>query len=93
MTILITLTCLLIASAIFAGAFYLAQYVVRLEQRKDALEAELKRAEEHIEKVEQFAEGLQQELEFERAEKARRSAPEERGGWNPADPLNSMERR
>jgi predicted Holliday junction resolvase-like endonuclease len=61
--VLITLICILLALAIFAGAFYLAKYVLQISMRNDLLEANYKLAEEHIGKQDEHIAQLNQEVE------------------------------
>lgn len=63
---LITFICLLIALAIFAGAFYLAKYVVSLQHRVNVLEDSYSDATEHIKQQEETIVILRQELDFSR---------------------------
>jgi hypothetical protein len=94
MTYLITFICILIALAIFAGAFYLAKFVIRITMRNDLLEENYKLAAEHVEKQEEQIMQLTQEVTYMRheAEINGERTPTARS-WNPSDPLNSRERQ
>jgi hypothetical protein len=94
MNYLITLICIFIALAIFAGAFYLAKFVIAIKMRNDLLEENYKLAAEHIEKQEEQIMQLTQEVTYMRheAEISGERIPAARS-WNPSDPLNSRERQ
>lgn len=92
-TALITLICCLIALALFAGAFYLAQYVVSLKHRVNVLEDSYAQATEHIQKQEEVILQMQQEIDYTKREVQHNSQRSDRPrAWNPADPLNSIAR-
>jgi cell division protein FtsB len=94
MIALITLLCVLVALAILAGAFFLAEYVVGKKHRVNVLEDSYKEATDHIASLEREIIGLNQQVEQMTYEAARDN---ERGArpraWNPADPLNSATSR
>lgn len=93
MPYLITFICLLIALALFAGAFYLAKYVVSLQHRVNVLEDSYKAAEDHIQKQEEVIIQLQQELDILRREETMHKSRSDRPrAWDPSNPLNTMER-
>lgn len=93
MIYLITLVCILIASALFAGAFYLSKYVVSLQHRVHVLEDSYKEATEHIAEQDRTILQLQQELDFVRRDEEMRATQNVRQRtWNPGDPLNSGNR-
>jgi hypothetical protein len=87
--VLISLICIAIALAIFAGAFYLAKYVVSLQHRIHVLEDSYTQATEHIKEQEKQIILQQQEIEHMRMEEQLAS---QRGvrqrSWNPDNPLN-----
>lgn len=91
LNVLISLICIAIALAIFAGAFYLSKYVVSLLHRVHVLEDSYTQATEHITEQDKQIALLQQEIDHMRREEA--YAASERGtrprAWNPNDPLNS----
>jgi hypothetical protein len=94
MTYLITFLCILIALAIFAGAFYLSKFVIRITMRNELLEENYKLAAEHIEKQEEQIMQLTQEVTYMRHEtEIRRERVPVARSFNPSDPLNSSERR
>jgi hypothetical protein len=94
MIILIYLLCLLIALAIFAGAFYLAKFVIRLTMRNELLEENYKLAAEHIAKQEEHIAYLSQEVEHMQHEaKLNGERVERKRSWEPKDMLNVAERR
>lgn len=90
MTYLITFICLLIALALFAGAFYLAKYVVSLQHRVAVVEDSYAQATEHIQKQEEVIVQLQQQIEYMERSEAMATQKEARPSraWNPTDPLN-----
>ena len=93
MTYLIVLICFLIASLLFAGAFYLAKYVVTLQHRCHVLEDSYTQATEHISKQEETIAQMQSHIDHLERENHLFSTREERPrSWNPSDPLNSRER-
>jgi hypothetical protein len=90
---LITFICLLIALALFAGAFYLAKYVVGLQHRNNVLEDSYKEATDYIKLQEEHIITLKQEIDFmRRTEEAQSTRTEPQRTWNPGDPLNSGRR-
>ncbi len=90
MTYLITLICILIALALFAGAFYLSKYVVDTKYHLNKLENDYKAAVEHISKQEDHINQLVQTIEYMENESKAASARQERNRtWNPQDPLSS----
>jgi hypothetical protein len=91
---LITFICILIALAIFAGAFYLSKYVVNTQMRKDVLEENYKLAADHIAKQEEHITYLTQEVETMTHEATLNGerVPRQRT-WEPTDILNTAERR
>lgn len=93
MITLITLLCVLLSLGIFAGAFYMAKYVVSLQHRIHVLEDSYSAATDHIAKQEEHIVTLQQELDFIRREEDQRSHRERPRTWNPADPLNTGTRQ
>lgn len=94
MTILITLICILIALAIFAGAFYLAEYVVKKQHRVHVLEDTYKEATDHIASLEREILGLNQQIEHMQYEAQINGQRMDRPrSWNPRDPLNSKDRQ
>lgn len=94
MTVLISFICIAIALAIFAGAFYLAKYVVSLQHRIHVLEDSYTQATEHIAEQDKQIVLLQQEIDHMRREEMYTA---DRGArpraWNPNDPLNSSIRQ
>lgn len=94
MLVLITLLCALVALAILAAAFYLAEYVVGKKHRVNVLEDSYREATDHIAALEREIMGLTQQVEQMTYEVAR---AEERGprtrAWNPSDMLNSSTSR
>lgn len=90
MIVLMTLLSVLVALAILAGAFYLAEYVVGKKHRVNVLEDSYREATDHIATLEREIMGLNQQVEHMTFEAAR---SEQQGArpraWNPADPLNS----
>jgi hypothetical protein len=94
MPYLITFICFLIAFAIFAGAFYLAKFVLRVTMRNELLETNYKLAEEHIGKQEEQITHLTQEVQHMQYEAQLNGehTPRTRS-WNASDPLNSEARR
>lgn len=93
LTALITFICLLIALALFAGAFYLAKYVVSLQHRVNILEDSYKAAAEYIKQQEEMVITLKQELDFiRRTEEEQSNRGQRPRAWNPGDPLNSGSR-
>lgn len=95
MTYLITFICILIASALFAGAFYLATYVVSLKHRVAVLEDTYKLAEEHIQKQDEAIAQYIQQLEYMERNEAMQKQQQDRPqrGWNPGDPLHGGTRQ
>lgn len=94
MTILITLICILLALATFAGAFYLAEYVVKKQHRVHVLEDSYKDAIEHITSLEREVLGLNQQIEQIQYEAQLNGQRMDRPrSWNPRDPLNSADRQ
>lgn len=94
MIILITLICILLALAIFAGAFYLAEYVVKKQHRVHVLEDSYKDATEHIASLEREILGLNQQIEHMQYEAQLNGQRMDRPRvWNPSDPLNSEQRQ
>jgi ABC-type uncharacterized transport system fused permease/ATPase subunit len=93
MTYLITFICILIALAIFAGAFYLAKFVIRLTMRNELLEENYKLAAEHIAKQEEHIAYLTNENEHmtHEAKLNGERTPKVRS-WEPKDMLNVSER-
>lgn len=93
MTYIITLICILIALALFAGAFYLSKHVVNIKYHLDKLEIDYKAAVEHIGKQEDHINQLAQTIEYmENEAKAATTRTERNRTWNPTDPLNSTVR-
>ena len=92
MTYLITLICILIALALFAGAFYLSKYVVDTKYKLDKLEIDYKAAVSHITYQEENILQLQQQIDYMDNEAKAETARKDRKGWNPSDPLNSVAR-
>lgn len=93
LTILLTLICIVLALAIFAGAFYLAKYVVSIQHRVAVLEDSYKEATEYIEEKEKQIIQLQQELDFVRRDVVMAEQRNHRfRAWDPSDPLNAGER-
>lgn len=90
MIVLITLLCVLLSLAIFAGAFYLAKYVIERQHRANVLEDSYREAVEHISEKEREISGLNSQIEhmqYEAQQNGERlSRPRT---WNPRDPLNS----
>lgn len=93
-TALITIICICLALALFAGAFYMAKYVVNLQHRVNVLEDSYKEAEEHIMEQEKQIVMYQQEMDYMRREAEVQQARNGRNRiWHPDDPLNINERR
>lgn len=93
MIALITLTCILIALAILAGAFFLSKYVVEKQHRVNVLEDAYKEASEHIQSLEREIDGLNQQIEQMQYEVQLNSQRLERPrSWNPSDIMNSQPR-
>lgn len=93
MTYLITFICLLIALALFAGAFYLAKHVVSLQHRINVLEDTYTAATEHIQKQEEVIIQLNQQIDLmERESRISSERPERSRAWNPRDIMNVRER-
>lgn len=94
MIILIALICIALALAIFAGAFYLAEYVVKKQHRVHVLEDSYKDATEHIASLEREISGLNQQIEHMQYEAQLNGQRMDRPrSWNPRDPLNSEQRQ
>lgn len=88
-TALITFICLLIALALFAGAFYLAKQHIALLHRVHVLEDTYAAATEHIAKQEEVITQLGQQIEMmEREDILARERPERPKAWNPRDIMN-----
>lgn len=94
-TAVLTFICILIALALFAGAFYLAKYVVSLQHRVVVLEDSYKQATEHIEKQDEALAAYQQQIDYmERNEAIQKQAQDRpQRGWNPSDPLHGGTRQ
>ena len=93
MTTLITLICVILALAIFAGAFYLAKYTVSLQHRVNVLEDSYTAANEHIQKQEELITQLTQQIDMmERENKLTAERPERSRAWNPRDIMNVRDR-
>lgn len=93
MNYLISFICILIALAIFAGAFYLAKFVIRLTMRNELLEDNYKLAAEHIAKQEEHITYLTNEVEHMQREAVLGGERIERKrAWEPKDILNVSER-
>jgi uncharacterized membrane protein YciS (DUF1049 family) len=94
MTILIYLICILLALAIFAGAFYMAKFILRVTMRNELLETNYKLAEEHIAKLEERISYLDHEVQQMQYEAQLNGERIERPrAWNASDPLNSTTER
>lgn len=94
MNYVITFICILIALAIFAGAFYLAKFVICLTMRNELLEENYKLATDHIAKQEEHIAYLSQEVEHMQHEtKLNGERVERKRSWEPKDMLNVAERR
>lgn len=93
MIYLITFICILIALAIFAGAFYLAKYVIGLQHRTNVLEDTYTAAEQHIKQQEDVITQLTQQIDMmERENVMASSRVEKQRSWNPRDIMNVGDR-
>lgn len=93
MTALITLICVLIALALFAGAFYLSKHVVTLQHRVNVLEDSYTQATDHIQKQEEVILQLNQQSEMmERENRIANERTDRPRSWNPRNIMNSAER-
>jgi phage shock protein A len=89
-TALITLICVLIALALFAGAFYLAKHHTSLQHRVNVLEDSYAQATEHIQKQEEIMMQLNQQIEMmERENRMANDRPERSRAWNPSNIMNT----
>lgn len=91
-TALITLICISLSLAIFAGAFYLAKYVIATQHRVHVLEDTYREATEHIQEQEKNIILLQQEIDLLRRSAEIHEHRERPRTWNPSDPFNTGER-
>lgn len=83
-TALITLICILLVLASFAGAFYFAKKHISYQHRINILEDSYKEATEYISRQEEAILQLKSELDFIHREDESRSARNERPRtWNP----------
>lgn len=87
-TALIIFICIFIALALFAGAFYMAKYVVTIQHRVNVLEDSFKEAEEHIIEQEKQIVMYQQEMDFMRRDAEQQQLRDNR--TRPWDPDNLM---
>jgi Na+(H+)/acetate symporter ActP len=88
-TAIIIFICLLIALALFAGAFYLAKHVIALQHRVHVLEDTYTAATEHIAKQEEVITQLTQQIEMmERENMLASHRAEKPKAWNPRDIMN-----
>jgi hypothetical protein len=86
---LITFICILIALALFAGAFYLAKYVIGLQHRTNVLEDTYTAAEQHIQKQEEVIAQLTQQIDMMERENVLASSRVDRPrSWNPQNIMN-----
>jgi predicted PurR-regulated permease PerM len=92
-TTLITFICILIALALFAGAFYLAKYVISLQHRVNVLEDTYTAAEQHIQKQEEVIAQLTQQIDMMERENVLASKRVDKPrAWKPRDIMNVGER-
>lgn len=88
-TALIIFICLLIALALFAGAFYLAKQHIALQHRVNVLEDTYTAATEHIAKQEEVIAQLTQQIEYmERENQLASNRVDRPKAWNPRDIMN-----
>lgn len=91
MTALIIFICLTLGLAIMAGSFYWGYKVGIIKKNSDDDKVYLQNAMDHIKALEETI----MQLEFDREELRRdlkRELVQRPSSWNPADPLNSMDR-
>lgn len=93
MIYLITFICMLIALALFAGAFYLARHVVSLQHRTHVLEDGYKEATDYIKQQEEAIITLKQELDFIRRTEEEQTKQTRPRSWNPSNIMEMGERR
>lgn len=83
-----------ICAALFVGAFFLSEYVVKKQHRVHVLEDAYKEATEHIHMLEQEKQTLEQTIEHMQYEAQLNGQRMDRPrAWNPGNPLNSQERQ
>lgn len=93
MPYLITFICIIIALALFAGAFYLAKYVISIQHRVNVLEDTYTAATEHISKQDEYISQLNQQIEMmERENQLASNRVDRPRAWNPRDIMNVGER-
>lgn len=93
MTALITFLCVFLCAVLFAGAFYLAKYVVERQHRIAVLEDSYKEAIERIAQLETENAALNQQIEHMQYEaQMQTERMQQPRAWNPRDPLNSVAR-
>lgn len=91
MTALLTFICLFIGLATTAGSFIWGYKVGIIKKNSDDDKVYLQNAMDHIKSLEETI----MQLEFDREELRRdlkREPTHRPNGWNPADPLNSVDR-
>lgn len=92
MTALITFICIFIGLAFTAGSFYWGYKIGIIKKNSDDDKIELQNAVKHIDDLEKYIEQLLFDKEQLQSDLQRKPVTQP-SGWNPADPLNSAERR